>query len=84
VALDDEYHAGFLSTSYRCWDHFLSVSVVSHAVPDRHFVLVFGRGFCECQQQMTTFASALVLCFGAGVNKLTHDDIFIQTLLELG
>jgi hypothetical protein len=34
--------------------------------------------------QMTMFASALVLCFGAGVNKLTHDEIFIQTLLELG
>ena len=43
--------AGFLSTSYRCLNHFLRVSVVSHAVPDRHFVLVFGRGFCECQQQ---------------------------------
>jgi hypothetical protein len=25
-----------------------------------------------------------VLCFGAGVNKLTHDGNLIRTLLELG
>jgi hypothetical protein len=52
-AFHDDYNVEFLPTAHRCWILVYRISHDSHSqtVPDRHYVLVFGRGFYQQQQQ---------------------------------
>jgi hypothetical protein len=47
-------------------------------------VNVNNRRVLKWQCLLTTFASALVLCFGAGVNKLTNDANFYLNSTRVG
>ena len=88
----DVHYTGFLRRSHQRWDDVQRVPHCRHTLPDRDYFWCLAvdsakqnnRRVFKGQCLLTTLTSGIVLCFGAGVIKLTEQVASSPTLLELG